>query len=95
MKLQENTAESAWLKSNPSPESTKQISNWFLEEDDEFTGQRSMYLNPVEQLRDEDEEQEELHHTVMRSTWIRISQDCFQHLGESTESMAEMINGRN
>ncbi len=79
------------------------ISDWFLEHDNEFTllkwPPQSPDLNPIEQLWDVVEREihimdvqptnlQQLCDAIM-SIWIKISEECFQHL---VESMPRRIN---
>ncbi len=74
------------------------ISDWFLEHDNEFTllkwPPQSLDLNPIEHLWDVVEREirimdvqptnlQQLRDIIM-SIWTKISEECFQHLVEST-----------
>ncbi len=73
------------------------ISDWFLEQDNEFTllkwPPQSPDLNPIEHLWDVDEREIRIMDVqptnlqqlcdAIRSIWTKISEECFQHLVES------------
>ncbi len=81
------------------------ISDWFLEHDNEFTllkwPPQSPDLNPIEHLWDVVEREirimdvqptnlQQLWDTIM-SIWIKISEECFQHLVESMPQIIKIV----